>query len=289
MSSQRGLFLTMILSKLMEKMIKNRKTVSSISPYQCGGIKNRGIVDNLFILNSAIEEYRNRNEDLYLLLADLEKCFDLLWLEDSIREWVDTGMPIPEAMYVYDMNKQATATVETPLGESEIINLNGIVRQGTVCAVDLCAVSTDKINRLKDFEKSTKVKNVEILNPVFVDDLMSFGDYEKMQRIQPKLQHLEETKKFTFNNDKGKTEIMKFLLNNSNTQPEMPTLRVKKGDIGYTKSYKCLGDMYDQTGKNLSKIKKKFEKKRIYSKRSEEIRWMEHSRERRYLSKNVLN
>ena len=75
------------------------------------------------------------------------------------------------------------------------------------------------------------------------------------------LQHLEETKKFTFNNEKGKTEIMKFELNNSLTDVKMPKIKVKKGDIGYTRNYKCLGDMYDHTGKNLSKIQKKMEKK----------------------------
>ena len=261
MNSQRGIFLTAILSKIMEKMIKNRKKMTTISPFQCGGIKNRGICDNLFILNCAIQECRNRNEDLFLLLADLEKCFDLLWLEDSIREWVCTGMPVSEAMYIYSMNNKVSATVKTPLGESEKIELNGIVRQGTVSAVDLCAVSTDKINRLEHFEEPTKVCNVDISNPVFVDDLMSLGNLEKIENIQPMLQHLEETKKFTFNNEKGKTEIMKFELNNSLTDVKMPKIKVKKGDIGYTRNYKCLGDMYDHTGKNLSKIQKKMEKK----------------------------
>ena len=58
------------------------------------------------ILNSAIEEFRSKEEDLYILFADLEKCFDHLWLKDCIKEIVDAGMPIPEAMYIYEMNKK---------------------------------------------------------------------------------------------------------------------------------------------------------------------------------------
>ena len=66
---------------------------------------------------------------------------------------------------------------------------------------DLCAVSTDKVNRLKHFYEPTKVSNVEISNPVFLDDLMSFGNLEKIENIQPKLKHLVETKVYliTFN------------------------------------------------------------------------------------------
>ena len=37
-------------------------------------------------------------------------------------------------------------------------------------------------------------------------------------------------------------------------------IRVAKGEIGYTETYKLLGDQYDKTGKNGSKIKKKMEK-----------------------------
>ena len=43
------------------------------------------------------------------------------------------------------------------------------------------------------------------------------------------------------------------------TRPERPALRVTRGEIGYTETYKLLGDQYDQTGRNSSKIKKKME------------------------------
>ena len=70
MNSKRGLFLTNILSKVVEKLIKNRRksTIeSNMTPFQCGGVKLRGIGDNLLILNSVIEEFRAEKKDLYLL------------------------------------------------------------------------------------------------------------------------------------------------------------------------------------------------------------------------------
>ena len=262
MSSRRGLFLTNIVSKFTEKMIKNRwkkTTEKGLTPYQCGGV--RGICDNLLIVNSTIEEFRAKRENLYVLFADLEKCFDQLWLKDCIKEIAEAGMPAAEAFYLYKMNEQVKATVETPIGKTGTFHLKEIVKQGTVSAVDLCGVSTDKINKVKQREPPLIVSGVEIKHPVYVDDTIALGSKEMIEALEPKMKFLEETKKYIYNNEKGKTEIMKLQLKKkSNTDDENPIVNVNKGKIEYTKEYKCLGDMYDTTGRNTSKIEKKMEK-----------------------------
>ena len=72
------------------------------------------------------------------------------------------------------------------------------------------------------------------------------------------MKHLENTKKYTFNNEKGKSEIMRMELSKAkpkNKKKERnPVVSVKKGKIGYTEKYKYMGDQYDKTGKNLSKF-----------------------------------
>ena len=217
MKNKRGLFLTNIISKAMEKMIKNRTKPNiekGMSPFQCGGVRMRGIGDNLLLVNIIIEEYRNEDEPLYILFADLEKCFDQLWLKDCVREIVEAGMPAAEAAYIYKMNVKVNAVVETPVGITEPFELNEIVRQGTVSAVDLCGVSTDKINKLKSWKTPLIASGVEVKHPVYVDDLLGMGTAEMINEMEPKMRFLEEAKKFIFNNEKGKTEIMKMKLNN---------------------------------------------------------------------------
>ena len=264
MASKRGLFLTNILSKVMEKLIKNRtkpKVENGISEFQCGGVSNREIGDNLLIVNTAIEEFRAMNTDLFILFADLEKCFDKLWLRDCIKEMVEAGMPEAEAAYIFKMNSKVKAVVETPVGRTEPFELEEIVRQGTVCAVDMCGVSTDKINRLTDSSEPLIVSGTVIKHPVYVDDMIGLGTTSMIENIEPKMKYLEESKKYVFNNEKGKTEILQIKLNKKKKKPEQkPNVTVKKGKIGYTDSYKCLGDQYDETGKNLSKINKKMSK-----------------------------
>ena len=269
MGNKRGLFLTNIISKVIEKLIKNRTksmVEQGMSPFQCGGVRLRGMGDNLLILNTVIEEFRFEKKDLYILFADLEKCFDKLWLRDSIVELVEAGMPIAEAMYVYKMNTKVTATVETPVGKTGTFNLNEIVRQGTVCAVDICGVSTDKINRIKGWETPLEASEVEIKHPVYVDDMIGMGTAKHIEEMEPKMQFLEESKKYVFNNDKGKTEIMEMGFSGRDSdERERPKIEVGKGVIGYTDTYKCLGDQYDESGRNKSKIAKKMEKSQYIS------------------------
>ena len=53
---------------------------------------------------------------------------------------------------------------------------------------------------------------------------------------------------------------MKMELGKKKKESARPEITVKKGKIGYTDSYKYVGDQYDKTGKNMSKIVKKTEK-----------------------------
>ena len=47
---------------------------------------------------------------------------------------------------------------------------------------------------------------------------------------------LEDTKKYTYNTDKGKSEILKVEINR-HSKEEQPHIQVKKGSIGFTEKY----------------------------------------------------
>ena len=124
--------------------------------------------------------------------------------------------------------------------------------------MDLCGVSTDKINKLKSWKTPLKVSGVEVTHQAYVDNLIGMGTPEMIIEMEPKMNYLEEAKKFIFNNEKGKTELMKMKLRNrkKSEEEEPRRIRVSKGEIGYTEQYKCLGDQYDVTGRISSKIQK---------------------------------
>ena len=204
MDSRRGLFLTNIISKIVEKLIKNRNKPTidrNMTPFQCGGVTLRGIPDNLLTVNSWVAEQKAKKMDGYLMFADLEKCFDKLWLKDCIKEVCEAGMSIPEAVYILKMNQNVTAAVSTPFGMSKSFHAKEIVRQGTIWGPQLCSVTTDRINKMEeDGEEETRVNGVVVKSPVFVDDMNGMGKPEGIESMGRKMEVLETTKKFSYNN-----------------------------------------------------------------------------------------
>ena len=61
LNSYRGIFLVPIMSLTFEKLIKNRITPTMkqhMTSFQTGGVKGKGVVDNLFLLCGAIDHCR---------------------------------------------------------------------------------------------------------------------------------------------------------------------------------------------------------------------------------------
>ena len=149
MDNKRGLFLTNVLSKVLERVLD---LVTSedvwMSEYQCGGQKQRRTVDNIIMMRSVIDNNVRLNKKTYCYFADAYKCFDKLWLKDCLVEMWRAGMREKEVMLIYELNRKADIVIETPVGMTENITVTEIVKQGTVYGPKLCCVATEKVNSL---------------------------------------------------------------------------------------------------------------------------------------------
>ena len=167
-------------------------------------------------------------------------------------------MPIEEAIYVYEMNRNIKAVIDTPHGRTEEIQIDEAVRQGTIFGTTMCGVSINRINKMGRPDPLILHESIEIECPIFVDDISGMGKATRIENIGEKMAGLETTKKVQFNNNKDKTEYL--IQKNSKEKIEEVGIKVMKGEVGRTKEYKCLGDYYDETGNNEIKIQKKMEK-----------------------------
>ena len=177
------LFITNIVGKVVERILveRNRDRIQkSISPFQCGGIKNRSVSDNLFVLNCIMQLFKIRKQNHYILFTYLHKCFDKLWLVDAIVGMVLCGMKVEDAGYLYNRNKEVQAIVSTPAGNTEEIALNAIVKQGTVAGPIMAGVTTDKINRIER-ERPIMYYNIDIKEPAYVDEVAGIGTKETIE------------------------------------------------------------------------------------------------------------
>ena len=69
------------MSIIFEKLVKNRITPilqKNISPFQTGGAKGKGFVNNLFILRGLIDHAKFIHKEFWITCYDVGQCFDSL-------------------------------------------------------------------------------------------------------------------------------------------------------------------------------------------------------------------
>ena len=92
-------------------------------------MKGKGVLDNFFIIRGIINHAIYLGKELWLTFYDIEKCFDSLWLEDSINSLGDMGVRNDILSLIYLMNKEARVTVKTPVGDTDPILLTLLSRE----------------------------------------------------------------------------------------------------------------------------------------------------------------
>ena len=94
LENYRGIFLTEVFSKLMEKYIISESTVpiNNISKYQAGSRPNRSASDQLYLIGAVIDHAKYLKRSVYLVLYDFKQCFDSLWLEDCLVSLKNIGV-----------------------------------------------------------------------------------------------------------------------------------------------------------------------------------------------------
>ena len=132
LSSYCGIFLVPVLSIIFETLLKNRYTPhleENMTQFQTGGVKFKGVVDNLFILTGTIYHSKYLGNELWITFYDIKKCFNSLWLEDFINCLWRSGVKDDILYLVFQLSKKAMITVRTPFGNIKPFQINNIVKQ----------------------------------------------------------------------------------------------------------------------------------------------------------------
>ena len=260
MENKRGLFITNIVSKVYERIIKERnKSCLKLSPLQTGGVEERSTIDNYMTVLAIIERNTYMGKPTYITFADVEKCFDKLWLDDGIADLWKSGMKTRDCMAIKKLNEIAEAVVETPVGRTREIKLTNTVRQGTVNGPAICAVSMDTVNTIGYNVVTQYGPKLEIQIVAYVDDLASAGSCITADNTIRNCSIMEERKKITVNTKKGKSALL--IVNGSRKKViETVTATVKKGEFIQVDEYKLVGSWLDKSGRFKINIVKRKER-----------------------------
>ncbi len=254
MKNKRGLFITNIIGKILERVMKGRNKeafAKGLSPAQTGGQPERYMIDNVFIILAIIERNMYLNKTTYLTFADVRKCFDRLLLDDGIKDIWICGVNVRDAIMIHNMNRTATITVDTPVGMTHEFTVENIIKQGTVYAVDICAAVMDCINKTGYGIKTMYGPDLDIGALAYVDDIVSAGTATTSNNTIQACGMMETKKKVSFNTDVGKSAVMKVnkkMYNNSITK------RVENGEFQEVNEYKLVGVWIDEKARYMINI-----------------------------------
>ena len=129
---------------------------------------------------------------------------------------------------------KSLTTIETPMGKTKEIQLEEIVRQGTIYGPILCGVTTDKVNSCNKKVITYYNTQTEIETMTYVDDICGVGSKENVEQIIDNCIEMEMKKKIIFSTEKSQYMIMKF----GKKEPELINKNVAKGKIERTPIYK---------------------------------------------------
>ena len=101
-----------------------------MAKFQTGGMRGKGVIDNLFILRGIIDHSKHMGKVLWISFYDTEKCFDSLWLEDCITSLWNRGVQNDILYLIYLLNRNADIIVKTPFGDTEAFTIPNLVNNG---------------------------------------------------------------------------------------------------------------------------------------------------------------
>ena len=248
--NQRGLFLTLVISKIFERMVMGRikGTTKNINLLQAGG--TRSTYDQTFILRGLIAHAKYIGITLFLTLYDFKQCFDNLWLEDSILSLWKLGLETDMLPLIYKMNETSKITVKTPVGNTDSFDIPLVCKQGTVLTPPLCSASVAE-SCSEHTSGGASIGQLRIQSLAFMDDLMDTNTtVADVQTAHEETKFFSKKKKMPLNEDK----CIVLAVNSRHPHP-MPVLSINNKKLKIKDKAKYLGDIFNQKGDNQDLIK----------------------------------
>ena len=242
----RGIFLTVIVSKVFERMLQARMkpNLEKVSLFQAGSRTGKGPPDNLFLLRSSIDHSKYMNRSMYITTYDFRQAFDSLWLQDSILVLRKLGVEKYVLKLIYEMNKKAVVQIKTPYGLTEPIDVTDIVKQGGILGSPMCSATTAEYC---EQNKGISIGQATIASLAFVDDIADVSaTFDDAVNSHKNALKFANRKKLQLAPEK----CFIMLIKQRNQSMKVPELEIDGEKVQEASLIKYLGDIFNNKGNN---------------------------------------
>ena len=259
LDNYRGIFRVTIFRNILERLIYNDEYSNidaNLTDCNVGARKGRNIRDNLFVVNSIINSVKNGKKDpIDVGIYDVTKCFDSLWMHECINDLYEAGLKNDKLNLIYLMNQKAQVSIKTACGNTDRVNIENIVMQGTTWGSLLCTTTMDKLGkRIYENDELLYKYNGEVDIPTLemVDDILTISKCSKESvMVNSEVNSFIEAKKLTL----GATKCAKIHIGKK--CEDCAQLFVHSGVMKESQDEKYLGDRINISGKPKATIEER--------------------------------
>jgi hypothetical protein len=248
--NKRGIFLCIVISKVLEKLIKQRieQNLADVNSFQFGSKRNKGCPDLLFLVRAVIDHAKYTGKTIYVTLYDYSQCFDSLWLEDCIVSLWKLGVSRQLLALIKGMNEQVNMIVNTPHGMTKQRSLKNIVKQGSVLGSNLCSTSTGEL--AAESGTGVNIGLVNIISVIYVDDSTNLNDSSANTVVSHNnTMSFKRKKRLDVNAEKCHIMVI-----NRKAKEKVPVLMIGDEEMSEVKSAKIVGDHINEKGTNTDLV-----------------------------------
>ena len=244
MNNYRGIILNPHIAKIFEKIVENkeRSTLQNMSEYQCRARKGKSVREHHFTIRTIMEEAKIENEEITAVYFDIMKCFDKMGLKEAMKELWIKGVKRKHWRLIYKMNANNTLIPITELGQCKEIEVEEMIKQGSVLGAVISALTIDSLTRIIERHGNSWKIGETRLNPLlFQDDIFAANKTDEIQETVKIIETFQNLKRLQFHKDKTRKSVISGKIEES--------VYINENEIERTPHHVYLGKILEEKGK----------------------------------------
>ena len=146
LENDRGIFILTTVKKVLEKLLYQDiydDIEENMSNSNIGARKGQNVRNHVFVVNGIINEViKDKKVPIQIQIYDLIKAFDKINLEFAMNDVYDTieeDKRNDKLVVLYESNVKNTMKIKTPVGPTDIIEIEKVVQQGGTWGPIMCS------------------------------------------------------------------------------------------------------------------------------------------------------
>ena len=129
-----------------------------------------------------MEEAKQENEEITAVYFDIMKCFDKMGLKEAMKELWMKGIKRKHWRLIYKMNANNTLIPLTELGKCKEIEVEEMIKQGSVLGAVISALTIDSLTRIiEENVKCWAIGEIRINPLLFQDDIFAANKKKEIE------------------------------------------------------------------------------------------------------------